>query len=151
MFDFTMESVKGILNKKDSLQSKLKAIAHLLSNEIPHYNWVGFYFMNDETQILELGPFVGSPTDHTKIPYGKGICGQVAVSGEIFIVQDVHAQDNYISCSIDVQSEVVVPIYSNDTLVAQLDIDSNSKSPFSTKDTVFLENICNEIGKKWEH
>ena len=49
----------------------------------------------------------GEPTDHTIIPFGKGICGQVAVSNENFVVPDVQAQDNYIACSITVKAEIV--------------------------------------------
>ena len=149
MFESTDTKARAILQSDDNFNSKLESIAILLNNEIAHYNWVGFYFMNDQTQILELGPYVGPPTDHTRIPYGKGICGQVAESGETFVVQDVHAQDNYIACSISVQSEIVVPIYSDGKLVAQLDIDSNSKSPFSQDDEHFLEALCEKIGEIW--
>jgi L-methionine (R)-S-oxide reductase len=149
MFKSTESQAISILQSDESHEHKLLCIARLLSEQIPHYNWVGFYFMNDQTQILELGPYVGIPTDHIRIPYGKGICGQVAVSGETFVVQDVHAQENYISCSINVQSEVVVPIYSNEKLVAQLDIDSDYKSPFTDEDQRFLEGLCEEIGQVW--
>ncbi|HSN49449.1 MAG TPA: hypothetical protein VLR29_11875, partial [Flavobacterium sp.] len=70
-------------------EEKLLKICELLSNSIAHYNWVGFYFANHETKTLHLGPYVGAETDHTVIPFGKGICGQVAVSNENFVVPDV--------------------------------------------------------------
>ena len=63
-----------------SKEEKLFKICELLNNSIDYYNWVGFYFANHETQTLHLGPYVGAETDHTIIPFGKGICGQVAVS-----------------------------------------------------------------------
>jgi GAF domain-containing protein len=69
-----------------------------------------FYFANQESKTLHLGPYVGAETDHTVIPFGKGICGQVAVSNENFVVPDVAAQDNYIACSFTVKSEIVVPL-----------------------------------------
>ena len=83
----------------------------MLDQEIPYYNWTGFYFRNGDKEELVLGPYVGAETDHTVIPFGKGICGQVAVSGETFVVPDVYSQDNYLSCSIDTKSEIVVPIF----------------------------------------
>ena len=80
-----------------------------LKDTIDYYDWVGFYFANHDTKTLHLEAFAGVPTDHTIIPFGKGICGQVAVSNQNFVVQDVTEQDNYISCGIDVKSEVVIP------------------------------------------
>ena len=68
--------------------------------------WV-FILEMGNTEELHLGPYVGEPTDHTVIPFGKGICGQVAVSNENFVVPDVTAQDNYIACSITVKAEIV--------------------------------------------
>jgi GAF domain-containing protein len=78
-------------------------------DNIDYYNWVGFYFANQESKTLHLGPYVGAETDHTVIPFER-ICGQVAVSNENFVVPDVAAQDNYIACSFTVKSEIVVPL-----------------------------------------
>ena len=86
--------------KKDQ---KLLIICELLNAEVSHYNWVGFYFANHENRTLHLGPYVGAATDHTVIPFGKGICGQVAESNENFVVPDVAAQNNYIACSFTVK------------------------------------------------
>lgn len=102
-----------------------KSLVQWLDKEVSYYNWTGFYFMNDEKQQLEIGPYVGAYTDHTVIPYGRGICGQVAMSGKTFEVPDVHAQDNYLACSLATKSEIVVPIYKGENLVAQIDIDSH--------------------------
>mgnify|MGYP000105271685 FL=1 len=84
-----------------------KSLVQWLDEEVSYYNWTGFYFMNDEKQQLEIGPYVGAFTDHTVIPYGRGICGQVAMSGKTFEVPDVHAQDNYLACSLATKSEIV--------------------------------------------
>ena len=62
------------LNKDLSRDEKLQNICQFLSDSISYYNWVGFYFANHETQTLHLGPYVGAETDHTVIPFGKGIC-----------------------------------------------------------------------------
>ena len=134
-------------NSAISREEKLLKICELLSNSIDYYNWVGFYFANQETKTLHLGPYVGAETDHTVIPFGKGICGQVAVSNENFVVPDVAAQDNYIACSFTVKSEIVVPLFVNGKNIGQIDIDSHVLNPFTEEDERFLEFVNNEVAK----
>ena len=136
-----------ILSSKLAVEDKLLKICLLLNENVEYYNWVGFYFANHETQTLHLGPYVGAETDHTVIPFGKGICGQVAVSNENFVVPDVAAQDNYIACSFTVKSEIVVPLFVNGINVGQIDIDSHVLDPFTKKDEEFLEFVNTEIAK----
>ena len=126
---------------------KLLQICELLEKNISYYTWVGFYFANHETKTLHLGPYVGAPTDHSEIPFGKGICGQVAVSNENFVVPDVQAQDNYIACSFTVKSEIVVPLFVNGENIGQIDIDSIILDPFTEADERFLEFVNAEISK----
>jgi len=130
-----------------STDEKLANICQLLHDEVDYYNWVGFYFTNQETQTLHLGPYVGAETDHTVIPFGKGICGQVAVSNQNFVVPDVSAQDNYIACSFTVKSEIVVPLFVNGKNIGQIDIDSHVLNPFSETDERFLEFVNEEVAK----
>ncbi|MGV8813406.1 MAG: GAF domain-containing protein [Gelidibacter sp.] len=136
----------SIISKKDhTVDERLLSICEVLEANVPYYNWVGFYFRNGDKEELKLGPYVGEPTDHTIIPFGKGICGQVAVSNQNFVVPDVSAQDNYIACSITVKSEIVIPIFVNGENIGQIDIDSNTIDPFTEKDERFLEFVCAEI------
>ena len=128
-----------------SREEKLLKICNLLSDSIDYYNWVGFYFANHETKTLHLGPYVGAETDHTVIPFGKGICGQVAVSNANFVVPDVAAQDNYIACSFTVKSEIVVPLFVNGENIGQIDIDSHVINPFTEEDELFLEFVNSQI------
>ena len=134
-------------NTSLSTDEKLLKICELLEQNISYYTWVGFYFANHDTQTLHLGPYVGAPTDHTVIPFGKGICGQVAVSNNNFVVPDVSAQDNYIACSFTVKSEIVVPLFVNGKNIGQIDIDSSEIDPFTEKDERFLEFVNSEISK----
>ncbi|WP_312824568.1 GAF domain-containing protein [Epilithonimonas sp.] len=127
--------------------AKLLKICQVLDKEISYYNWTGFYFKNGDKDELVLGPYVGAVTDHVIIPFGKGICGQVAVSGETFVVPDVWAQDNYLSCSIDTKAEIVVPIFKNGENIGQIDIDSHSKDPFTKEDEELLNWLCEEVAK----
>lgn len=134
-----------ISNKDKSVDERLYTICELLEKHISHYNWVGFYFRNGKKEELKLGPYVGAPTDHVIIPFGKGICGQVAVSNQNFVVPDVSAQDNYIACSITVKAEIVIPIFVNGENIGQIDIDSNVPNPFTEEDERFLEFVCGEV------
>jgi GAF domain-containing protein len=136
-----------VINDSITREEKLLAICQLLTDSVSYYNWVGFYFANHETQTLHLGPYVGAPTDHTVIPFGKGICGQVAVSNSNFVVPDVSAQDNYIACSFTVKSEIVVPLFVGEINIGQIDIDSHELDPFSEADERFLEYVNEEVAK----
>lgn len=134
-----------IFNNKQTVEERLYSICQMLESNVPYYNWVGFYFRNGDKEELNLGPYVGEPTDHTIIPFGKGICGQVAVSNKNFVVPDVAAQDNYIACSITVKAEIVVPIFVQGENIGQIDIDSNTIDPFTEADERFLEFVCGEV------
>ena len=147
-FEELQPKVQDILHHEQTLRDeKLLQLCHLLNENIDYYDWVGFYFRNGEKEELILGPYVGEPTDHTMIPFGKGICGQVAVSNQNFVVPDVTAQDNYIACSITVKSEIVVPLFVNGENIGQIDIDSNVIDAFSERDERFLEFVNAEVAK----
>ncbi len=132
---------------KHHTTEKLEKVCHLLDQEISYFNWTGFYFRNGDKEELILGSYVGAETDHTVIPFGKGICGQVAVSNETFIVPDVSKEDNYLSCSISTKSEIVVPIFKDGKNIGQIDIDSHELDPFTQEDREMLEWLCNEVSK----
>lgn len=137
-----------LFEEADNLEDLLISICTLLQKEVSYYNWVGFYFKNGTKNELKLKAFAGLPTDHEIIPFGKGICGQVAVSNQNFVVPDVQAQDNYISCNIHVKAEIVVPLFYENDNIGQIDIDSNTLNPFSAKDEDLLTYINEEVAKK---
>ncbi|MFA5298198.1 MAG: GAF domain-containing protein [Lutibacter sp.] len=141
------ESITIIAESRKSVSEKRQAICDFLKQEIDYYNWVGFYFKNGEKAELKLAEFAGEPTEHIIIPFGKGICGQVALSNKNFIVPDVSAQNNYISCGFNVKSEIVIPIFVNGENVGQIDIDSHTTNPFTEDDTLFLEFVCEKVAK----
>ena len=142
------DKVAIILNDNGhTVDKKLSLICELLKQKIDHYDWVGFYFANEETQTLHLRTYAGKKTDHTVIPFGKGICGQVAVSNSNFVVPDVKAQDNYIACSLDVKSEIVIPLFKNGENIGQIDIDSNSLDPFTEEDENFLVWVNEQVAE----
>jgi GAF domain-containing protein len=139
-FTEVYQKIAGLVQSNP--ENILLQICEFLKQEVYHYDWVGFYILDQEKNELVLGPFAGKPTPHTHIAVGKGICGQVAKSGQTMIVQDVTQVENYISCGLDVQSEIVVPILKNGKFVAELDIDSHSPAPFKKNDSEFLSKVC---------
>ena len=140
--------IEDILNFPISSSDKRQQICDLLHQQIPYYNWVGFYFAQPQEKKLYLQEYAGEATDHTVIPFGKGICGQVAVSNQNFVVPDVQAQDNYIACSIEVKSEIVIPLFFKGENIGQIDIDSHTPNAFSKEDEVFLTWLNQQISQK---
>ncbi|HKJ33208.1 MAG TPA: GAF domain-containing protein [Balneolales bacterium] len=133
-------------NTNGNRDQSLQKISQLLKDEVPAYDWVGFYLADPNAdRELVLGPYVGEPTDHVRIPFGRGICGQAAETLKTFVVDDVSAEENYLACSVNVKSEVVVPIMKDDTFIGELDIDSHVKSGIGEYDRKILEEICNIV------
>ena len=144
-FNELKSKVSDLVSNSSSLDKTLKDVCELLKYSVPYYDWVGFYFKNGEKEELKIGPYAGLAPDHTIIPFGKGICGQVAVSSENLVVPDVNAQDNYIACSLNVKSEIVIPLFVNNINIGQIDIDSNTADPFTREDERFLEFVCESV------
>ncbi len=145
--DNLKQHISLIIDSSNTKEEKLQEICDYLESQISYYDWVGFYFKNGDKEELKLAQFTGEPTDHIIIPFGKGICGQVAVSNENFVVQDVSEQDNYISCGWKVKSEIVIPIFVKGENIGQIDIDSHTANTFTKKDEELLEYICKKVSK----
>ena len=118
----------------------------LLQRERPHYNWVGVYLLEGEE--LVLGPFVGKPTPHTRIPLNKGICGAAASSGKTLIVDDVNADPRYLACSLETRSEIVVPLVRAGRVLGEIDIDSDAPAAFTEEDRRLLEAVAEILAMK---
>ncbi|PKP26890.1 MAG: histidine kinase [Bacteroidetes bacterium HGW-Bacteroidetes-2] len=145
--DLTSEISEIVASINLTKEEKLTKVCEALQSKVSYYTWVGFYFANEAEKTLHLKAFAGEPTEHTVIPFGKGICGQVAVSNTNFVVPDVKAQDNYIACSITVKAEIVIPLFKNGKNIGQIDIDSNTANPFTESDERFLEWVNDEVAK----
>lgn len=142
---FLQEEIDKIISSSSSKENKLQTICNFLEKKISYYDWVGFYFKNGDKNELKLAQYTGEETEHTIIPFGKGICGQVAVSNQNFVVQDVSEQDNYISCGWKVKSEIVIPIFVNKENIGQIDIDSHTANTFTEDDEKLLEHVCKKV------
>ncbi len=144
--DKIIEEIENIVDEEKELESKLNDICLHLHNELPGYDWVGFYLV--ENNELVLGPYVGESTDHTNIEFGEGVCGQAAERKETFLVDDVKQEENYLSCSPKVESEIVVPIFKEGEIRGEIDIDSHQKASFGEEDQRLLEEIAEIVGKE---
>ena len=145
-----IKKIKSILSNRDDWGEKLFKICDLIKNSIKKYDWVGFYFSDLINKNLKLIAFSGSKTEHTIIPFGRGVCGQVANSNKPLIIPDVKSEKNYISCNINVKSEIVVPILIDNINIGQIDVDSNTINAFSNMDKIFLEEICELVSKNYD-
>jgi L-methionine (R)-S-oxide reductase len=143
MKNHLLEQTRTILHEEQPIDTRLHKICTLLNSTLLGYDWVGFYLV-DPTQekMLKLGPYVGSPTDHVFIPFGKGICGQAAESLATFVVPDVSKESNYLSCSLTVKSEIVLPLIHEGVFLGELDIDSHVIDRFQVEDQALLEEMC---------
>lgn len=128
-------------------KSQLRNVCVLIKDKNEHFDWVGFYLVDRTKKNLRLEAYCGEPTQHDRIPFGKGICGQVAESNQAYIASDVALENNYLSCSPKVKSEIVCPILIHDKNVGQIDIDSHTKNAFGSKDEILLKKICSIVAK----
>lgn len=121
--------------------------AELIIDAADHYDWVGIYKVEDEDLVLSAwqGP---QETEHTTIPLSEGLCGFAATEGETVVVDDVNADPRYLACFVNTRSEIVVPIMSEGDVVAEIDIDSDTKAAFKEPDVGLLESIAELIGRK---
>ncbi|HOO31647.1 MAG TPA: carboxymuconolactone decarboxylase family protein [Thermotogota bacterium] len=138
-----INTIRNIVSTDFSRDEKLFSVCKLLNERVDYYNWVGFYLVDKEKdKELILGPYVGTPTEHKRIAFGEGICGQAAEREISFVVQDVSKESNYLSCSKEVKSEILSPIFKEGILVGEVDIDSHIINPYTEQDRLFLEKIA---------
>lgn len=142
-----LREVKELVDGERGSAEKLEAVCKLLREAVSYYDWVGLYLRKEGERELILGPYSGEPTEHAKIEFGQGICGQAAERGETFIVGDVSQESNYLACSPEVEAEIVVPLFKGGDFVGELDIDSNRLDPFSEKDRDFLNRVGDAVAE----
>jgi L-methionine (R)-S-oxide reductase len=133
-------------------RSVMERIAERLHEKMARYNWVGFYLVDPaDPGYLIVGPFAGSFTPNARIPLHTGLCGAAATSGQVIVVQDVSTDPRYLAGSSLVKSEIVVPVYVNKKLAAELDIESYFADTFTKSEQEFVEAcakvIANYLGR----
>lgn len=143
-------SSSSIIDKlpQGNFHTRAQALCEILRRVHPHYDWIGLYWVDGDH--LNLGPWAGDqPTEHTRIPIAQGICGAAVREAQTIIVQDVHSDPRYLSCFLNTNSEIVVPIYADGLIVGEIDIDGKNVGDFDASDQKFLEEIARFIGLEW--
>jgi L-methionine (R)-S-oxide reductase len=136
-------TIEAIANAPDA-DAAMTAAVGILAREVPTYHWVGIYLLVGNE--LVLGPFVGAPSPHTRIPLGRGICGAAATEAKTIIVDDVNSDPRYLECSLETQSEIVVPIIHGGMVLGEIDIDSHERAAFGPTDRDLLEQVASQLG-----
>lgn len=144
-YEELLPQVEAILTKEEPVITNLSNFTALLKQSFKKISWVGFYFFDGEK--LVLGPFQGKVAC-TIIKIGKGVCGTSALKRETIIVENVHEFPGHIACDGGSNSEIVVPIISNDKLIGVLDLDSYEFSAFDKNDKFYLEKISTILVSK---
>jgi len=129
----------------DANSALTRAVAEL-KQQIPAYHWVGIYLL--EGNELVLGPFLGKPSPHTRIALNRGICGAAASQKQTIVVDDVNSDPRYLACSLETKSEIVVPILDGDTVLGEIDIDSDQPAAFGESDRRLLEQVAGILAEK---
>src|SRR4051812_36007337 len=138
--DGLLTAIRSAVAAAPGAESAMQQAVRLLKDGVAHYTWVGVYVL--EGDELVLGPYVGKPSPHTRIPLGRGICGAAAAEKAAIIVDDVNADPRYLACSIDTQSEIVVPIMQDGDVFGEIDIDSDRRAAFGADDLRLLEPVA---------
>ena len=126
----------------------MERMSQRLHEKIMRFNWVGFYLVDPtDPGFLLVGPFVGSFTPHARIPLDTGLCGAAARSGQTVVVHDVSTDPRYLAGSPMVKCEIVVPIFVNQQLAAELDIESYFAGTFTEAERDFAEACADAVGK----
>ena len=133
-------AIRSAIAAAPNEKSAMRQVVQLLKDAMPHYTWVGIYLLEDGE--LVLGPFLGKPSPHTRIALGSGICGAAATEKATIVVDDVNADPRYLACSIETQSEIVVPIMQGSDVLGEIDIDSDRRAAFGQADRALLEQIA---------
>lgn len=110
------------------------------------FDWVGVYLLREDE--LWLHNYVGEPTDHAKIPVGTGVCGRAVAERTNLHIPDVSKEENYLVCSPDVQSELVVLIRAGEDIFGQIDIDSETLKAFTEEDEIALIGIADKLSEQ---
>jgi L-methionine (R)-S-oxide reductase len=126
----------------------LRLEAMQLLSQVPNYDWCGIYRLEGDTLILDQ--YVGEETDHTRIPVGRGVCGTAVAEDKNQVVDDVRELENYLSCSINTRSEIVVLIRRESEVLGQIDVDGHTAGAFDESDERMLDALAEVLAERWD-
>ena len=150
MFD-AKEVVKELQGMRDDghlSDALLRRAVRRIASSDKRFSWTGVYLLKSEANELWLHNYVGSPTDHAKIPVGTGVCGTAVAEKKNQLIPDVRKVENYLSCNPDVQSELVVLIRAGDEIFGQIDIDSEDLKAFKADDETAVQMVADKLAEQ---
>jgi len=140
-----LNMVDDFIQTASNQYSALEGVVGLLASNYKHFSWTGIYVLADG--VLKLGPYRGEPSPHDVIPIENGICGAAVRERKTIVVPDVNADERYLACSTSTKSEIVVPIFKDDQIVGEIDIDSDAPNAFTEHDRKVLEMVARKISR----
>ena len=140
-YESLLPQVKAVMDENADIIANMANMAAML-HETFGFWWTGFYRVIGEE--LVLGPFQG-PLAYTRIAYGRGVCGTAWKERRTVVVPDVEAFPGHIACSSASRSEIVVPVFHDNEIIAVLDIDSDRLGTFDATDATYLEKMVNGL------
>lgn len=140
-----LDAAEALTAGESDAVANMANVAALLGDFLPDLNWAGFYRMVGGE--LVLGPFVGRPAC-IRIPLGKGVCGAAAAEGRTQLVADVHAFPGHIACDAETNSELVVPVIRDGTVIAVIDLDSPKPRRFEEADASGIEALAAMLAQR---
>lgn len=146
MADFLADEITAAIAAAPNAAVAMDDAVRLLKERLPNYTWAGIYLL--EGDELVLGPYIGKPSPHTRIPLNRGICGAAASEKATIIVDDVNSDPRYLACSIETRSEIVVPIMRGGVVLGEIDVDSDAVAAFGPSDRELLETVASALAKK---
>ena len=143
-YETVKKQILATVHGEDNIIAKMATISCLLKQSFDYFYWCGFYVVDPlKPEELVVGPYQGT-MGCLRIPKGKGVCGTAFLEQETQIVEDVHAIENHITCDVNSQSEIVVPVFFEGKIIAVLDVDSDKVNSFDEIDKKYLEEIIKE-------
>lgn len=150
MFDSTA-LIKEIQDMRDQGHLSDRLLRHAVKSietSDDRFDWVGVYLLDTEKDELWLHNYVGESTEHARIPVGEGVCGTAVAEKANQNVADVTELENYLACSPDTRSEIVVLIRAGDEIFGQIDIDSDQPGAFGEEDEESLQVVADKLAEQ---
>ena len=141
---YVLSKIADCASCKGDKNELAKVAVEAIRDRVSQANWIGVYWLEGDT--LVLGPFVGPPTEHTRIKVGEGVCGTAVAEGKDQMVPDVRERANYLACSATTRSEIVVLVRASGKIVGQIDLDSDQVGAFTRDDHAFLTLVAGALG-----
>lgn len=141
-----IKDLQGMRDDGHLSDALLRKAVRALSED-DRFDWVGVYLLGDEDELW-LHNYVGEPTEHAKIPVGTGVCGRAVQERTNLNIPDVSVEENYLACSPDVQSELVVLIRAGEDIFGQIDLDSEEKAAFTEEDEIALIGVADKLAEQ---